>query len=144
MSNNEPPQNPTSDPQGTSGTSGLPSYGSVEPPTGDTPPPPGGYPPPAPGGYGQPPAKNSTKAIVGLVLGIVSLLCCGLFTGIPAIIVSVIAKKEINSSNGQQTGGALATAGLVLGIVGTAWSIVYGILIATGVVDSSFNFSTSP
>jgi uncharacterized membrane protein len=45
-----PPPPPTA--PGESGTSGLPSYGSVQPPAGETPPPPP-PPPPAPGGSGD-------------------------------------------------------------------------------------------
>lgn len=122
-------------------TSGLPSYGSTPPPEGGYPPG-GGYPPQAPGGYGQP-AKNNTKAIISLVLGIVGLLCCGLLAGIPAVILGQIAKKEIAESHGTQTGGGLATAGFILGIIAIVWSLIYGVLIATGVIDAGFNFETS-
>src|SRR5215213_7013425 len=72
MSTNEPPAYPGdstpgedvppagSGESGTSGTSDLPSYGSVPPPEGETPPPPP-PPPPAPGGPDEP--FNASAAI---------------------------------------------------------------------------------
>src|SRR3954452_19282896 len=105
-------------PPGGYGPPGLGGYGPPGP-GGYGPPGPGGYGPPGPGGYG-PPAKPitgsaatmalhamtidpktglprgekppaSTAAVVALVCGI--LLCLGPFTGIPAIIAGVLARK---------------------------------------------------
>jgi len=59
-----------------------------------------------------------------LILGIVGLLCCGFFAGIPAMILAVQAKRQIAQSGGQQTGAGMATAGLVLGIIAT---VLYGL-----------------
>lgn len=63
-----------------------------------------------------------------MILGIVGLVCCGIFAGIPALVLSSQAKKEISASGGQQTGSGMATAGLVLGIlslVSTVISVIY-------------------
>jgi hypothetical protein len=63
-----------------------------------------------------------------MILGIVGLVCCGIFAGIPALVLSSQAKKEIATSGGQQTGSGMATAGLVLGILSlasTVFSIIY-------------------
>lgn len=123
---NEPPPNPG---QPQSPTGDLPSYGSVQPPAGGyPPPPPGGYPPPAaPGGYGAVPEQNK-KALWSMITGIIGLVCCGIFAGIPALVLSSQAKKEIAASGGRQAGGGMATAGLVLGIlsiVSTVVSVIY-------------------
>ncbi|MBC7631003.1 DUF4190 domain-containing protein [Aeromicrobium sp.] len=83
--------------------------------------------PPAPGGYGAAPQQNK-KALWSMILGIVGLLCCGILAGIPALVLSNQAKKEIQASNGQSTGSGMATAGLVLGIlsiVSTVISVIY-------------------
>jgi hypothetical protein len=56
-------------------------------------------------------------AIASLVLGIVSFFCFGAITGILAIIFGAVAKKQGNT-------GKMATAGLVLGIIGVALYIV--------------------
>jgi hypothetical protein len=116
---------------------GYGSYGGGTPP----PPPPGyggsGYGGP---GYGAP--QTNKKSIWALVLGIVGLLCCGLFAGIPALILGRQAQKEIDASAGAQTGRGMATAGFVLGIIAIVWTVIYLILVLTGAIN--FGFSTSP
>ena len=115
-------------------------YGSAPPPPGG-----GGYgaaPPPPPGygpGYGPKPGNNS-KAVWALVLGILGLLCCGFFTGIPAIILGKQAQNEIDRAGGIQAGRGMATAGFVLGIIACVWGVLSIILYATGVL--TFNTST--
>lgn len=117
----------------------------------------GGYnapPPPADGGYGQggygqggygqggygapAPQGNNQKAIWSLVLGILGLLCCGFFTGIPAIILGRSAQKEI-AQTGQQ-GAGLAKAGFIIGIVACVLSVI-GIIwtLTTGGFSGSFS-----
>ena len=57
-------------------------------------------------------------AIASLVLGIVSIFCFAIITGTLAIVFSRMAK-----SKGYQ--GGMATAGMVLGIIGVvAWAIM--------------------
>ena len=73
-------------------------------------------------------APNSSKATTSLILGIVSVVMCGLFLGIPAMIVSRQAKREIRESQGRLGGEGLATAGFVTGLIGTIWSVVGAIL----------------
>ena len=101
-------------------------------------------PPPPPGGqyggqpgYGAPQATNK-KAIWSLVLGILGLVCCGFFTGIPALILGNNARKEIAA--GQGTGSGMATAGVVLGWISIAFGILYLILVLTG--NFYFNIDT--
>ncbi len=59
-----------------------------------------------------------------LVLGVLSLLCCGLFTGIPAIFMGRRAAREIRFYPQSYTGLGLARAGFWTGLVGTAWSVL--------------------
>ena len=94
-------------------------------PPGQYPPnqPPGQYPPP------QPMAPNSSKATTSLVLGICSLVLCGFFLGIPAMIIGRQAKREIEGSQGQLGGEGLATAGFITGLIGTIWSALAAILL---------------
>jgi hypothetical protein len=107
---------------------------------GQPPPPgqpgPGQY--PAPGQYPVAAAPASGKATTSLVLGIVSLVFCGLLLGIPAMIVARQAKQEIRASNGHMGGEGLATAGFVTGLLGTLWSVL-----ATGLVVVVFIFGNS-
>jgi general secretion pathway protein G len=75
----------------------------------------------------QPPSipviKTSGLAIVSLVLGILSF-CFGFITGIPALILGIIALVKISKSTGALKGQGLAVAGLCTGgigmIIGTA------------------------
>ncbi|PKQ14536.1 MAG: hypothetical protein CVT68_11375 [Actinobacteria bacterium HGW-Actinobacteria-8] len=60
--------------------------------------------------------KNSL-GVWALVLGILSIVCCGLFTGIPAIILGNNSKKA--AAEGRSTNGSLGNVGFILGIIGT-------------------------
>ncbi len=130
---------------------GGPGDGSgATPPGYGTPPPPGYGPPPGTGpgasaGYGVP--KNSTKAVVALVIGIISPIlgfCCAFFglVGIAAVVLGRQAQKEIATGGGMLTGEGMAKAGVVLGIIGAAIAVVMTILnivlLTSG--DGSFNF----
>lgn len=103
------------------------------------PPPPFSPGPAAPAYVSQPPTHP--RAVTSLVLGILSLVLCGFFTGIPAIILGKQAQNEIDRAGGVQAGRGMATAGFVLGIIACVWGILSIILYATGVL--SFNTSTS-
>ena len=61
------------------------------------------------------PQKNSL-AVWSLVLGILSPLCCGFFTGIPAIICGHIAYSRSGRLL-NRAGRGLALAGLILGYI---------------------------
>jgi Domain of unknown function (DUF4190) len=103
----------------------------------DTPPPPPGPPsgsPYGPGGYGHPlPPANHPSAVPSLVCGIVSLVCCGIFTGIPAIVMGSRALREIRADRSRYAGEGLAQAGLWTGVAGTALSVL-GVLLFVGVL----------
>ena len=109
-------------------------------PPENTPPPPGGggsYPPPPGGGGGYAQPQTSQKALWSMILGILSPLCCGIFTGIPALILGNLAKKDIARSGGMQTGSGMAKAGVILGIISIVLSVLGIILYATGVLTMS-------
>ena len=77
-------------------------------------------------------AKTSASAIWSLVLGILSLVCFGLFAGIPAVICGHAARSKVRQSQGALTGEGMALAGLILGYVGTiltSISIIAAILV---------------
>ena len=143
-----------------SGDSGQSPYGSPPPAYGSTPPAYGSGPsgagssaygssgygstPPAygadygsgqsPYGYGGSYPKNNL-GVWSLVLGLVGIvLSCGLFTGIPAIIVGNRSRRAV--AEGQANNPGLATAGIVLGWIATILSILgiiaFILLVATG------------
>jgi hypothetical protein len=71
-------------------------------------------------GAGQAPwvaPRTSGMAIASLVLGIFSF-CLTIFTGIPAVILGIIALSGINRSRGAITGAGMAIAGIVMGALG--------------------------
>src|SRR5690554_7772944 len=86
-----------------------PSDGGGAPP----PPPPGAGPPPVPGASGN--EQKNSLGVWALVLGILSILCCALFTGIPAIFVGRASQKA--EAEGLANNGNLGKVGLILGIV---------------------------
>ena len=80
------------------------------------------------------PPPNSSKATTSLVLGIVSIVLCGLFLGVPAMILSRQAKREIVESQGRLGGDGLATAGFVTGLIGTIWSVLGAVVLVLLIV----------
>lgn len=68
-------------------------------------------------------AKTAPGSIWSLVLGILGITCCSVFTAIPAVICGHIALSKIKKSAGALAGEGLAIAGLILGYVGIAIAI---------------------
>ena len=71
---------------------------------------------PAAAAYASPPPTHP-RAVTSLVLGILSLVLCGFFTGIPAIILGRRAQEDIRASNGTLGGDGLALAGIITGAI---------------------------
>ena len=141
----QPPQDPGATPQypaappaypGAAGAPqhpgpGTPQYPAATP-YGSAP---GGYSQPGPG-YGASYPKNSL-AVWSLVLGIVAfVLSCGLFTGIPAVIVGNNAKKAV--ARGEANNGGMATAGIILGWIAIVLSVLGAILVAVLFSNAEF------
>jgi hypothetical protein len=70
------------------------------------------------------PPQTSKLAIWSLVLGILSLACFSILSGIPAIVCGHKARKKI-----REAGGSLQGAGLALGGLITGYLSVVGLLI---------------
>ena len=77
-------------------------------------------PPPPP----VPQAQTSKLAIWSLVLGILSLACFSIFSGIPGVICGHTALSQINKSGGALSGRALAIAGLTISYISIAVTVV--------------------
>lgn len=75
----------------------------------------------APQSPNQAPQDGQGFAIASLVLGILSICCCASFIGVLGIIFGVLAKNK-----GYK--GAMATAGLICGIVGTVLWVIFFII----------------
>ena len=63
-------------------------------------------------------------AIWSLVLGVLSLVCCGFILGIPAVICGHLALSKFQKDP-QLQGKGLATAGLIIGYVAIAFWLIY-------------------
>ncbi|WP_430866857.1 hypothetical protein [Demequina aurantiaca] len=91
-------------------------------------------PPPPPPNSGVPmgtPGVNPAEAknnlgVWALVLGILSLVCCGLLAGIPAIILGKKSKEA--QAQGLATNGNLGNVGFILGLIGTILTSIGWIL----------------
>jgi hypothetical protein len=68
--------------------------------------------------------QTSTLAIVSLIAGIAGWVGVLGIGPIIAIICGHMAKNEIRKANGRITGGGLATAGLILGYLNLALSLI--------------------
>lgn len=79
--------------------------------------------------------KNSTYAVLSLVLSIVGMFTYGL-TSILGIVFGHIAKSKINKNPSLYEGRGLATAGLILGYVVIAGWVVFWIFVG-GVVAAA-------
>ncbi|MEP6947281.1 MAG: zinc ribbon domain-containing protein [Acidobacteriota bacterium] len=82
-----------------------------------------------PGGpVGQPASASaagpSSRAIIALVLAILSLICCGPFSGIPAAIVGWMELGAINQGQSPPAGKWMAQVGLWGGIACTVLHII--------------------
>lgn len=85
--------------------------------------------PPSAAGGGQ----NQTLAIVSLVLGILSLFCCGWFVpGIVAAVLGFIAKGKAESNPAEYGGRGFALGGIITGGVSILLGIIVVILYMMG------------
>lgn len=72
--------------------------------------------------------KTSSNAIISLICGILAWL--GLFGlgGVVAVIFGHVAKKEIRTADEQIDGDGMATAGLILGYLNLAMTVLGALL----------------
>lgn len=112
-----------------------------------------GYQPYTPGQYPPPPQQQpypnngyssgsdgNKPATLALVFGCLIFLC-GIFTGIPAIVLGIIGRKKAEELGGE--GRGKATAGLVLGIFNIVATIIYIGLIVVGLITLPGSTSSS-
>jgi amino acid transporter len=77
---------------------------------------------------------NDSQATLALVLGIVGVLCCYIL-GPVALYIGNSSRQRIQASGGTLGGGGLATAGMVLGIIGTIFLVFGAIAIVVAVAN---------
>lgn len=85
----------------------------------------------------------SGRAVASLVLGIMSLICMGFLTGIPAIILGSMELRAIKAGQAPLAGEGVAKVGYILGIVGTVMTCLAVLalfaFIAFGISLGAFN-----
>lgn len=85
--------------------------------------------------YRQPPfgaqAQTNGMAIAALICGVCQIFFL-FFTGVPAIVLGHMARKQIRQTG--EAGDGMALAGMILGYVGVALSVLLGIFIVIVVV----------
>ena len=77
-------------------------------------------------GYTTAISKRSQKAVGALVCGLLGMFICGLI-GIAGITQGLAARREIEASRGTLHGNGMATAGIVLGIIGLAQMALFSL-----------------
>ncbi|MFZ1933145.1 MAG: DUF4190 domain-containing protein [Thermoguttaceae bacterium] len=129
---------------------------AVQQAPGPATPPPGYYAQPSASpypGYMPPhqwPSPNAPGALPSLICGLIGAvvlpggLCCGLFSlaslvlGIVALVLGLKAKSKIARNPGMYGGKGMATAGFILGIVGTIGGLIWIIVIVAFLVSGGF------
>jgi hypothetical protein len=74
---------------------------------------------------------NDSQATLSLVLGIIGVLCCAIL-GPVALFIGNSSRRRIMASGGALGGYGMATAGFVLGIIGTVFlgiGVIYAIVV---------------
>ena len=91
-------------------------------------------PPPAAGGGS---GKNQTLAIVSLVTGIISFLCCNWFiVGLAAVVMGFIAKGKAEKNPNEYGGRGLAMGGIITGALSAVIGLIFWILYFLGFMAS--------
>jgi hypothetical protein len=75
----------------------------------------------------KPPKKTNGNCLASLIL---ALCWLGGVGSLLAVIFGFVGRKQIRESEGSQTGGALAVAGIILGLIGIAADILTFVLLA--------------
>ena len=78
--------------------------------------------------YASAPPQRTAIGRTALVLGILSFICFGPLTGIPAIIFGVIGQRHFDQ--GRAASPSVARAGMILGILNTVWTAAIIVAIA--------------
>ncbi len=88
--------------------------------------------------------ETSSKAILSLVLSILGITCFWIFSGIPAIILGVLARRDIRESGGGMSGNGMALSGLILGCISLIVScpLWYGAMMVAVAVPNFYEAQT--
>jgi hypothetical protein len=85
----------------------------------------------------QPGPPTPGSATAALILGICGLVICPLIGGPLALIFGYKARKQINDAPDQYSGGGMALAGIIMGWIGTALTVLFILGIIAIIAGSS-------
>jgi hypothetical protein len=87
--------------------------------------------------YRHAPARRQldAKAVLSLVLGLASFVF-GPATGIPAIILGSVSRRDIDRSGGRYEGALLARSGTLAGFFGVGFFVVFVLWIGSALVTT--------
>jgi hypothetical protein len=77
-------------------------------------------------GFQQPKPGASGRAITAMILSIVGVFLCGLFTSIPGMILGKMEMNAIREGRASAAGEGFAKTGFYVGLVGTGLSFLCG------------------
>ncbi len=103
-----------------------------------------GYPVGYPGAQFAPAVPTNSLAVASLICGVLQVFFW-FFSGIPAIILGHIARRRIRATGEQ--GAGMALAGIILGYVGLAFAVLFGIafvVIVIAAAHSTNDFQPPP
>jgi hypothetical protein len=92
------------------------------------------------------PQPTNSMALTSMILGLLGLFVAWIFTAIPAVICGHIARKQIRTSGGLQTGDGMALTGLITGYLVIVLTIlmVIGFVVFLFVVMDATSSSSGP
>lgn len=98
--------------------------------------------PPAHVSYGPPQVRTNPLAIAALVCGVATFACY--VTWLPALILGYMARRQIDRDPQHEAGRGLAVAGIVLGWVGFALTLIFVGFLAVVLIAGSGSMTTGP
>ena len=78
------------------------------------------------------PPRRSGKALASVICGVLGLFLVPLVLPVAAIVLGVMARREIERGRGRVTGIGMALAGIMLGVTGVAIAAAIVALAITG------------
>ena len=76
--------------------------------------------------------RRSGKALASVICGVIGLFLVPLVLPVAAIVLGVMARREIENGHGRVTGIGMAMAGIMLGVAGVAIAAAIAALAITG------------
>src|SRR5262245_6830070 len=106
-----------------------------------------GYTTPAVGYQPTGQQPSNTQGLLAMIFGIISIptfACCygvlGIGFGIAAIVLGTIGLRKV--SEGRATNRGMALAGLICGVIGALFAIIWVVLVTADIVTNGFGYGT--